>query len=67
MYDLIPFFFGGIIFILGLVMVINPKGSTKKEFQNDENKIAATKKNGFIVVACSVILLIIGIIRFISK
>lgn len=26
MYDLMPFFFGGIMSILGLVMVINPKG-----------------------------------------
>ncbi len=25
MYDLMPLFFGGIMFILGLVMVINPK------------------------------------------
>lgn len=53
------------MFILGLVMVINPKGSTKKELQNDVSAVAKTKKNGFIVIACGIIVLIIGIIKFI--
>ena len=65
MYDLMPLFFGGIMFILGLVMVINPKSSTKKELQNDVSAVAKTKKNGFIVIACGIIVLIIGIIKFI--
>ena len=43
MYNLIPLFLGGMMFILGLVMIINPKGSTKKEFQNDEIKAAIDK------------------------
>ena len=65
MYDLMPLFFGSIMFILGLVMVINPKGSTKKELQNDVSAVAKTKKNGFIVISCGIIVLIIGIIKFI--
>lgn len=65
MYNLIPIFFGGMMFILGLVMFINPKGSTKKEFQNDESMIAKTKKNGFIVIACGIVVLVLGIIRLV--
>ena len=65
MYDLMPLFFGGIMFILGLVMVINPKGSTKKELQNDAGAVSKTKKNGLIVIACGIIVLIIEIIKFI--
>lgn len=52
MYDLIPFILGGLMFVLGLIMAINPKASTKKEFQNDENMIVKTKKNGLVVIAC---------------
>jgi len=36
MYNFIPLILGGMMFIFGLVMIINPKSSTKKEFQNDE-------------------------------
>jgi uncharacterized membrane protein HdeD (DUF308 family) len=64
MYDFIPFILGGMMFVLGLIMAINPKASTKKEFQNDENMIAKTKKNGFVVIACGIIFILIGIIRF---
>ena len=62
MYDYIPFILGGVMFVLGLIMAINPKGSTKKELQNDENMIAKTKKNGFIVIGCGITLFVIGII-----
>ncbi len=62
MYDFIPFILGGLMFVLGLIMAINPKGSTKKELQNDEKMVAKTKKNGFIVIACGISLFVIGII-----
>ena len=65
MYNLIPLFLGGMMFILGLIMIINPKNSTKKEFQNDERMIAKTKKNGFIVIACGIVVLVLGIIRLV--
>ena len=65
MYDYIPLFFGGMMFVLGLVMAISPKSSTKKEFQNDENMLAKTKRNGFIVIACGIIVIVVGIIRLI--
>ena len=63
MYDLIPFIFGGMILILGLVMVINPKAATNKKLQNDENMVEKTKKSGFIEIACGIVIIIIGIIR----
>ena len=47
MYDLMPLFFCGIMFVLGLIMVINPKSSTKKELQNDAGAVAKTKKKWF--------------------
>lgn len=65
MYNLMPLLFGGIMFFLGLYMAINPKSATKKELQNDADAVAKIKKNGFIVIACGVVILIIGIIRFI--
>ena len=46
-------------------MVINPKGSTKKELQNDVSAVAKTKKNGFIVIACGIVVLVLGIIRLV--
>jgi len=63
MYNFIPLILGGMMFIFGLVMIINPKSSTKKEFQNDENMITKTKKNGFIITACGVVVIVLGIIR----
>ena len=66
MYDLIPFYLETMILISGLVIVINPKGSTKKEARNDANAVAKVKKIGFLVIACGVVELIIGIIKFIK-
>ena len=65
MYNLMPLLFGGIMFCLGLFMAINPKSATKKELQNDADAVAKIKKNGFILIACGIVILIIGIIRFI--
>ena len=65
MYDYIPLSFGDMMFVLGLVMAISPKSYTKKEFQNDENMLAKTKRNGFIVIACGIIVIVVGIIRLI--
>ena len=65
MYNLMPLLFGGIMFFLGLYMVINQKSATKKELQNDADAVAKIKKNGFILIACGIVILIIGIIRFI--
>ena len=39
MYDLIPVFLGAIISILGLIMAILPKQSTKKEMRDDETAV----------------------------
>ena len=46
MYDLIPFFLGGIIILMGLFMFISPVNATKEEFRNDEKMVSKTKKNG---------------------
>lgn len=63
MYDLIPFFLGGGIVITGIIMIIYPKASTKKEYRNDANAVAKTKKNGFIEISAGIGLIIIEILR----
>jgi hypothetical protein len=63
MYDLIPFFLGGMMFLLGLFMFISPVKATKEEFRNDEKKVSNTKKSGIIVVFCGIAVIAIGIMR----
>ena len=63
MYDLIPFILGTLTILLGGYMVINPKNATKKELRNDENIVKETKKNGFIVIICGIVIILIAISR----
>lgn len=53
---------GIMMLILGLVMVINPKISTKEEFRNDSKIVMKTKKNGFILIGCGIALFILVIL-----
>ena len=63
MYDLIPCFLGIMMILLGTYMSLNPKKATKEELRNDENIVKKTKKNGFIVIGCGIVLIILGIIK----
>lgn len=63
MYDLIPYFLGVMMILLGAFMTGNPKKATKEEFRNDENTVKKTKRNGFIVIGCGIALIILGIIK----
>lgn len=63
MYDLIPFFLGGIIILMGLFMFISPVKATKEEFRNDEKMVSKTKKNGIFTFFCGIAVIVIGIMR----
>lgn len=63
MYDLIPYFLGGMMILLGAYMSGSPKKATKEELRNDKNAVKKTKRNGFVVIGCEVVLIILGIIK----
>lgn len=65
MYDLIPVVCGAAIFILGLIMSINPKGSTRKDLREDKNAVAKTKTSGVVMAVLGVLLIILGILKFV--
>ena len=62
MYDLMPIIFGGLMILLGIYMTTNPVKATKKELREDENAVKKVKRNGFIEIACGIILIILGIL-----
>lgn len=61
-YYLIPAFCGLAMLILGVVMSINPKGCIKRELRDDENRIKKNRRGGFVIIACGVCTLIIGLV-----
>jgi len=63
MYDLIPYFLGGMMILLGAYMSGSLQKATKEELRNDENAVKKTKRNGFVVIGCGVVLIILGIIK----
>ena len=58
MYDMIPLFCGGIIFVLGLLMVAMPKQMTKKEMRDDPAVVEKTRKS-----VCGVLIILIRLAR----
>ena len=65
MYDLIPFFLGGIMIVLGLFMFICPVKATKESFRNDSKMVSKTKRNGIFVICCGIATIVIGVTRII--
>ena len=63
MYDMIPLFGGGIIFVLGLLMVAMPKQMTKKEMRDDPAVVEKTRKSGMIEIVCGVLIILIRLSR----
>lgn len=53
--------FGIMMLLLGLFMVIFPKQSTKKEMRDDPSAVEKIRKNGFIVIGCGIVIIIITI------
>ncbi|HOA82089.1 MAG TPA: hypothetical protein PKK61_13665 [Defluviitaleaceae bacterium] len=49
MYSFLKFIFVAMILILGLIMFLCPKISTKKELRDSEEAVSKTKKSGLIL------------------
>lgn len=63
MYDLIPFFLGGLMIVLGLYMFISPVKATKTEFRNNPKMVSKTKRNSVVVICCGIATIVIAITR----
>ena len=63
MYELIPYILGIIFILLGAFMAIMPQKSVKKEFQDSEEQIKKTRRNGIIVAVLGIVLLVIGFMQ----
>lgn len=61
MYDIIPYILSGVLILLGLIMVVLPKQSTKKELRDSEEALKKTRRSGIIVVVLGIVLLLIDI------
>ena len=61
-YDLAKLCVFGLIALLGLVMVAIPKPCTKKEFRDDAEMVAKTRKSGFVTLICGIILVVLNVV-----
>ena len=60
LYDMMPYIFAGFFGLYGFLMIVCPQGMVKKEFRDDQEKLAKTRKSGIGVIACAFILLIVA-------
>ena len=59
MYEILPYILSACFVLLGLFMVIMPKQATKKSQRESEDVVKKTRRNGFVVIACGIVLLLI--------
>ena len=64
LYELIPILLGVIIVILGLIMAILPRISTKKDRRDDPKAVAKTRMSGFIMIVLGILVVILRFILF---
>ncbi len=62
LYDIIPVILGALIAIMGILMIACPKIMVKKEFRENTEQLAKTKKNGIFEIICGIALIIIWLI-----
>ncbi|SDJ76545.1 hypothetical protein SAMN04487760_11424 [Lachnospiraceae bacterium G41] len=62
MYYLIPVFLGIVIAILGIIMAIFPRISTRRDRRNDPKAVMKTRLSGFAMIVLGILL---AILRFI--
>lgn len=62
MYEILPYILSACFVLLGLFMAIMPKQATKKDLRESEDIVQKTRRNGFIVMVCGIILLVIDIV-----
>ncbi len=59
MYEILPYILSGCFVLLGLFMAAMPKQATRKSLRDSEDVVKKTRRNGFIVIVCGIILLLI--------
>ena len=64
LYELIPILLGVIIVILGLIMAILPRISTKRDRRDDPKAVAKTRMSGFIMIVLGIVVVILRFILF---
>ncbi len=60
LYDMMPYIFAAFFAIYGILMIACPKIMVKKEFRDDQEKIAKMRKSGIGVIFGAIILLIVA-------
>ncbi|MBR4413346.1 MAG: hypothetical protein IKS60_07010 [Lachnospiraceae bacterium] len=64
LYELIPILLGVVIVILGLIMAILPRISTRKDRRDDPKAVAKTRFSGLIMVVLGILVVILRFILF---
>lgn len=64
LYELIPILLGAIIVILGLIMAILPRLSTKKDRRDDPRAVAKTRTSGVVMIILGILVVILRFILF---
>ncbi len=60
LYDMMPYIFAGFFAIYGILMIACPKIMVKKEFRENQEQLAKTRKGGIGVILCAFVLLIVA-------
>ena len=61
-YDLAKIFVFGLMFLMGLIMVIAPKPCTKKELRDDPEQVKKVRTSGIIMMVCGALLIVMNLL-----
>lgn len=64
LYELIPVFLGIIVVVLGLIMAIFPRASTRKDLRDNPKAVAKNRISGFVMIVLGILIVILRIILF---
>ncbi|MBO4347355.1 MAG: hypothetical protein J5840_06930 [Lachnospiraceae bacterium] len=64
LYELIPVLLGIIVVVLGLIMAIFPRASTRKDLRDNPKAVAKNRLSGFIMIVLGILIVIFRIILF---
>lgn len=62
MYELIKLACAVVVLVCGIFMAACPQAATKKEMREDPEVVAKTRKSGFIMIVCGVLLVVINLV-----
>ena len=61
LYGIAKFVVFGIMFLMGLIMVIFPKPCTKKELRDDPAQVSKVRSSGVVFMICGALLIALNI------